>query len=364
MPQPLLSAPLLVGKSVAYLLLARFGIDTPAPLVNPLPVDVGALTVTDTESKLSQQGGVLRFGPKATPSTGDPGVWGSVALARKTGRAVFGRVVPSSGAGNRLQIGWDTDQANTVREGIDFQSTSVSLVESGAGVATTYPTTNDGVTTTECAVIQRSAGCWFLVRGGPYSDWNLLWVANADTSSPLYPAVPGRLGTPTLDDFRVVDLGSPWNQDYGPAPVRLLNPVAGAIPTYNHPADCLLEFNFTYGSGLTYGVAFRTHTPGQTSNNWRCYASAGGTLVLDQVVATVATARISVGSTFVAGTVYRIVVMMVGNVYTVFVNDVSKGTYTDATNFQTTETLGYVAFAGSPITEMVIWPRYVSGLGG
>jgi hypothetical protein len=56
---------------------------------------------------------------------------------------------------------------------------------------------------------------------------------------------------------------------------------------------------------------------------------------------------------------YRVVVVAESNVYKVFVNDVLKGTYTDAGSFQVAETLSVVDFVGSPISEMVFCPRKI-----
>lgn len=345
---------LLDQRSWPYLLLARFTADKAAPLDSPLGVDVGTLTCTQADGQFSVSGGRLQIPGQATPVSGDLGAV-SPAYIRKPGRA-FLCTFKRNGAASDLQMGWHNagvPAAQNTRHAVFSVSGSQVDVRgaSSIGALATLPDLTD----TKLAIVLRPTGmgAWWIMDGV------LIWPGANGSVSPLSAGFHSMSQVGEIDNLRVVDLPYPWNDPYGIAQVRLVNPPADTTP-YAHASDFLLEFSFTYTAGQTAGMAFRTHTPGETSNVWRCYASSGGALVLDQVVATVPTNRISVGSTFSDTVAYRVVVIAEGNVYKVYVNDVLKGTYTDAGNFQTTETVGYVAFAGSPITEAIFWPRRVS----
>lgn len=347
--------PALIARPPNTPLLATFANAIAAPLPSPLGVDVGTLQGSDTNSALSQAGGALAL--NGTPAAGN-GVNSPSALARLAGRALLVELpaLTTVPAGSPV-VGWGQNPSATdgaVDIGLSLASTTTARILTGA---TTIDTVTVGAAPLDLAMVMRGTGGFLLARSGRTGPYTLLWVYNTSAAAEYAKLrLAAAAINATVRPFKVVDLPAPWDRDYGIASVRLVNPPAATTP-YPHPSDFLMEFSFTYGTGLTYGVAFRTHTPGQTANNWRCYASAGGTLVLDQLIASVSNNRIAVASSFVNATAYRVVVVADANVYAVYVNDVLKGTYTDASNFQTTETLSYVAFAGSPITDLAFWPR-------
>jgi hypothetical protein len=347
--------PLVARRPPNVPILATFANDIAAPLPSPLGVDVGTLQGTDTNSTLSQSGGALAL--VGTPAAGD-GVNSPAAVGRLAGRALLCELpaLTTVPAGSPV-IGWGQNPSATdgaVDIGVAPASATTARILTGA---TTIDTVTVGAAPLDLAMVMRGTGGFLLARSGRTGPYTLLWVYNTSSAAEYAKLrLAAAAINATVRPFAVVDLPAPWDRDYGIASTRLVNPPV-VTTVYPHTVNFLMEFSFTYGSGLTYGVAFRTHAVGPSSNTWRCYASAGGTLVLDQRVADVATNRIAVASVFVNATAYRVVVVADANVYQVFVNDVLKGTYTDAGNFQVQETQGYVAFAGSPITDLAFWPR-------
>jgi hypothetical protein len=319
--------------------------------------DVGTLTETDTNGVIASSGGALAI--SGTPAAND-GLH-SVLLSRRAGRCLLVTLdtLTTIPAGSPV-LGWGQNPTSTdgsVDIGLALASTTTAQIKTGT---TTIDTVTIGAAPWSLAFIERAGGGgWLLARSGRTGPYTLLWVYNSGTADEYAKL---RLAASAINlavsSFKVIDLGTPWDRPYGPALARAVLPAANVNTLYAHTSDLLLEFSFTYTSGQTTGVAFRTHTPGQSANKWRCYASGGGNLVLDQTVASSSTNRIATAA-FTNGVAYRVVVVAESNVYKVFVNDVLKGTYTDAGSFQVAETLSVVDFVGSPISEMVFCPRKI-----
>jgi hypothetical protein len=198
-----------------YLLYDDFAAACAAGSVNGTPVSfpasvtiAGAVprrTVTDTESKLSIAGGVLTFaGGKASSANGDPGIW-YPAVTRVAGRLVLVNLRLTAEQ-NVAQVGFDTDQSGSVRDGACFEirTSGVALraYSGGAGldnVGAALSTATDY----KFAVVLRSSGAYFLMRGGTLTTWTLVGIMTIATTSPLYPIVSNNNAAFTADNLRI-----------------------------------------------------------------------------------------------------------------------------------------------------------------
>ncbi len=204
------------GGGVAYRLRDRFGLALAAGALNASPADPGPglRAVTDTENKLSIAGGALVCaGGKAAPATGDPGLWWpSLSRAGAVGIVLLCSVTTSGGAD--LYIGWDSNQATTLRFGWKLSGANAAVYD-----PTTYPALvvaphADG-TAYDLAVVLRSAatgGQWYF-RRAPGEPWKLYYVSQVDGTATMYPGVANNNRIFTLDELRIPEAR------YVPAPL-------------------------------------------------------------------------------------------------------------------------------------------------
>jgi hypothetical protein len=354
---------LLRKRSPAYRLLDRFIVDRAAPLSSPRTGEPGpgTWTITDTESKLSVSGGKLQVAGKTTPANGDPGFWGP-ALSRVCGRAILGTIVRTTGLG--LSLGWDSNTNADMQEG-SFQLRGGNTVRADVytaalvwqGVDTGYTTPSSGVEL-ETAVILRATGVWLLLKDG--GIWRVLWVHHERTTATVYPGCSIYSATGTLDNVRVVDLPAPWTTDYGIATNRLVNPGVGATTT--SLPNALIEFTFVHSGTNHCEIRFRMPNSADINNCWMVQGSAtNGGLTLNEVNGGTLTTRASAASLFTAGQTYRVVIVVEGNKYLVYVNNVQRLSYTDSNNlFLTATGVRAQNVAAGGLSELVCWPRTVS----
>ena len=214
-----------------YLFQATFSADLAAPLPSPLPCDVGALTLTDTADHLSISGGKLVCdGGEA--SWGDPGGSLVQTLARVAGRALLGTV--NLGATNTyLSLGfWDSAglvNSNRVHViAVRNDATLAALTGDGAGstLENAIVTAYAGSTDYQFAIVLGTTGALFLIKGGAFSDWTLLWPASLGNVATLYAGFSNNNAAFTLDDSRLVDLAGAWASDFGIARAYEASPAA------------------------------------------------------------------------------------------------------------------------------------------
>jgi len=145
---------------------------------------VSVRTVTDANSKLSLPGtGVASFATGGV-GAGNPGIW-YPGVARGAGKALIGKL---AGTNTNYSFGWDINQAGQLVHGLNFQNGSVlRIFIYTANVTGPTPPANNAAT--YCAIIQRAAGAFVLIKEATaFPNWTLLYMDNAGAEATLYPA--------------------------------------------------------------------------------------------------------------------------------------------------------------------------------
>lgn len=325
----------------SYVLRDEFTTTEAAPMASPRTCEPGpgTLTLVDTTNKLSVSGGKLVF---AANATGDPGAWGALTT-RLTGRMLY--AILSGNYSGVFAFGQDNNQAGGL--GLDqfrLNSTNLQVTSQSAASGVTLVAS----TVYELAIISRTAGAWYLIRGGAFTDWTLIYIT-AESSADFYPALSGGSQAIEVDDFTIRDLGAPWDDDLGVVTDRIASPVA--TDEIAHEADGAVEFTWTPASSDVLELDVRRT---DADNRWivRC-DQAGGTIRLIERNGGTETQRSSVSQTWTVSTAYRIVVLMFGNTIRTYVANVARNAYQSA-SFNNTATVAKTSHAGS---ELVSWPR-------
>lgn len=244
------------AKPIIWLLRDEFTVDEAAPMADPRTcTHVGTLDITDTDNKASISSDALQLEPHSTPAIMDPGIWSSSSYARLAGRTLLVKVSQSLG-GTISYVGFDTNQSGQPYFGsLVFSSdTKVDIYDNNA---VALPDLFSYATSTEysIAIVLRSAGVYGLIKGGAFTDWTLLGVADIGVQSPLYAALGNYNATLSTDYLRVADLPSPFDEDV------LHSRDAGNVAlntTFTHPQRFVLEFDLdTVPSASTILLQFR-----------------------------------------------------------------------------------------------------------
>jgi len=351
-----------VGQPLA-LLGERFLTDRAAGTLGgqtvPCEPGPGSLTYTDTEGKLSVAGGKLVCsGGKTTPGWGDP-QWSSGAIARTCGVALIGRWKPTAGQysafGFYRTAGLPSDEFSQAvlslrpvvpnihwRYNAAFYDVAIA---SGIALGTEY----------DLAVVLRGAGGYLLMRQVGASQWTVIAVANADSTATVYACAGSYNTAQEFSNLRVLSLAaldSRFATDDGLCTSVLTNPESGATAAME--PDAIVEAVVTY-DGTPWGIDVRS----QDINNRLYIVVAGGDLYLSEVIAGADTNR-GVAAAFPSNGVYRVVVILTGNVWQVFVNNVLKLTYTDTNNLLLTATGIKQNAASGGVSRLAAYPRTIS----
>lgn len=339
------------GTSIPnYLLLDRFTTDAAAPLTTPRTCEPGPGTLTiGTPANVSIAGGKL-----VQAASGVSYAIASSSIALAGGRALMGDIEVTT---NRYDFGFSP---NTT------PATGAFRVEASNGAATFTCRTPLAAPTAALAgpslntpypiaIVRRPGGGAFYVING-----QLVYVTAASgggtNSSALYPYTEVPIGgwAGKIDNMRVVDLGSPWDTDYGIATARNATPTTGASLTGT--ADGFIEFTWTCATGESIDLDFRRT---DVDNRWivRC-SQAGSTIKLIERNAGIETERSSVAQTFNNGVNYRIAAGFSGALIRTYVLDADKNNYASGTFNQTATGVAASGFAAG--SNLVAWPRSTS----
>lgn len=392
--------------AIVYLLGPfQFILDVNAPIPSPYTeyLAVGSLTVTDTGNKASVSAGEVLW----TSSAGnwDPGLV-SPSFARIAGRTLIAQLVNLGTTGSQEAWTSSATPGTSRKHGFFISSTTGALVVDPTTALNSLFLTVVGVTY-QVAVVLRSTGAYFLIRGGIFADWTLVWVDNSGTTTPLFAQflAVGINSSRRYDNLRVLDLGTydaRFATDYGLALNRstftapdgtaltaIVPEVGGAwtaaVGAYTTSgnkaiastlssleakayvdtgvAEIVAEvtINFSVTSAIP-GLIVRYTDP---ANFWVIEVTSIA-FVLKEVNAGVVTTRATTPFTAATATDYRVVVVAEGSTITAYVNNASKITYASATLNQTVTKHGLYYGHGGGTTglctydDFVIYPRTLS----
>lgn len=346
-------------RGTTFLLRDDFLTDEAAPLASPRTAEPGPGTGTtvDTEDKLTISSSRLNFAPKASPSEGDPAiVYGE--LARAAGRAFVAQLTPTQ-TDQTQQMGWATSDGGTITAASFHLNNNGTFRIFGGGITSgSVPGDAYSATAYDMAVVLRSAGGFFLVRGGAFTEWTLLYVDTVQSTASLHPAINTTGATFSSGFARITDLPAPFDTDYGLATDRHAGSVSAGTE-FTHEADCIIEYSWTgatdFSASKFVDVLFRVQ---DATNYWMVRLKGNNTLELHEVVAGSSTVRGS-ASTIPYG---RVVVIASGATIRIYVTNTLRITYAAATNFQT-DTAGEVdrIDGDGTCSDLISWPRTLSG---
>jgi hypothetical protein len=349
------------APTLAYLVSDEFTSDEAAPLTSPRTAEPGpgTMTIVDTASRLSIGGDQLVQSGNHV-AAGDPGIWAE-GITRAAGLAVIGKLTAGSNSLS-MSFGFDSNQAGGQTVAIYFLGGGLIRVldTSGANNAGAYT-----ATTYDLAVVLRTTGAFYFIKGGAYTLWTLLFVGVNQNFATAFGAWQAEAavanGGSLLDYLRLRQLPAPFDTDYGLATINDTTLTTG--DTFVGNADGSHDFFFTLPSSPTGGDKIELRYRRQdASNYWSAYSqrNVGNTawdFLLDEVVAGTPTNKTTVTG---VGTPDAIRVVSSGSVHTVWTKATTTWTQrgtavTDATHAAQTG-LEIVAVAGTTLTRVNDWP--------
>lgn len=347
-----------VGSAVSYLLLDKFTTPLSAGSVNGTNAEPGPGTrlVTDTGNVLS----IASDEMQVTAHTGsfDPRVYFAESTPRTGGYTYINRLNNPS-AVSTLRWGANNNTTGSARRlSFSISSTVLRVHEDAVNVfenrivAASLPEE-----LTYAIVTLPTQGALYLVRGGIFTTWALLYPGITNTTDPLFWGIVPQTATASSWEclyHGVADLSdnAQLNTLYGLANSRQSGTRTPG-DTFTHDANGIIEFTVdTLPVGGQIEVSFRKQ---DSSNYWQLTINGLGDLELDEVVAGSATQRFFDSALVANGS--RVVCHFFGDDIHVSGNNF----YGSATNFQTGTSGEYItAGSGGVISNIVSWPTTLS----
>jgi hypothetical protein len=289
------------GAAIEWLLRVEFATDDDAPITSPYAGEVGELTVTDSAGVWSVASGTLVPSKNMTGAR-DPQIIAPFTRSVGLGMTVrLRRIDAFSGAGVGSYIGFSTVEAV-------FGISQLAGVRYPSLTAITLGMANVTAVASVAANVYNTY--WIIMRGTGYflyADGKLIWVHSSDTTAQLYARVSayGAGTAPEEVDFvRVRQLPAPFNDDYGPATLHVVAPVADT--EYTGTADAITDLTVTAPGSLdglnTTRCGFYYRADADLSPAWDCYVDGQGRGRLDSIAAdTTRTNRMNSNSVIVGG---------------------------------------------------------------
>ena len=163
----------------------------------------GTRTVVDAENKLSISGGKLVCaGGKASPAWADPGLFAG-PYTRRAGQVYLVEITPS--ATNQKQIFGIASAASGQpnRSAIYLNSDALMYALDATTLSPGFESYS-GATSYQFAIVLRASGAFYLVKGGAFTDWNLLWASSADNAAAWYASIATYNGSWTSEYMNVI----------------------------------------------------------------------------------------------------------------------------------------------------------------
>ncbi len=352
-------AAVIAPAPIVFLLRDDFLTADPAPIATPRTAEPGPGTLTITGATQAIIDGKLEL-------TNSGGGWGNeAALAevetRAAGLALFTKLnfstrnfsaplIWNQGTvfGGSAQANVDAGFGMGGADDLDVIANAVgSMAVTGLSTSTDY----------DLAVVLRDTGAWFFIKGGTFTVWTLLFVADVGTDTTVFPGYKNNSTIGTLDTLRATQLLAPFNSDFGWVTDRLAG-ARSAGDTFTHTGNCFNEFTVTtVPSAAQIELWFRIQ---DASNRWVVSIDSSGDLDLDEVVAGVPTQRGTAAGVVVDGE--RVAIRATDTDIMVYDSAVRRINYAAASNFQT-ETEGELDTEGTggAVDDIITWPGTTYG---
>lgn len=329
------------------------------------PIGVLTFVQATAGSRLSIANGKLVFPVNTGITAGNSGAYAansiadptSVPYTRAAGLVILTKVSVSVSNGQNIPALWKVTAnsvngtaANGARYGLVRGTNNLMAALDHTGAAFTlwpWAILNDCL----FAVVLRSTGYFLYGKTNLFTNWSLLWVGVLGNTTPMYAVVTsGSGGLAEMETWRVTQLPSPFDSDYGLVTQRFI----GAVElgqSYVHESDSIIEFICTtLPSSGSIDVQFRLLN---ASNTWSLQITSAGALTLYEIVAGVSTSRGT--GTVTAGA--RVTIMFYDVYIRVVIGQISAVVYDTATNFAdnvsgVVQSLG----TGGVLSDMNIWP--------
>lgn len=188
---------LVSGSGNVYLLDDEFTDARPAGGVNGTPATPGpgTRTVTDTGTNMTVSGGNHNANWQAA--------WGdklSLDLtANANGRMLIAKTSASAVTAGH-QVGWsDAGIANYFL--LSYQPPAIRAITAGSVNALLFSYALS--TNYTFAVVRKTAGAYFFVKGGVFTSWTLVWISPLSSTGTMSPMLRGNAANTTTDFLRV-----------------------------------------------------------------------------------------------------------------------------------------------------------------
>lgn len=173
----------------------------------------GTLVFTEMDGNFSIGSGILEFSSPTVPAYDTLRFESSSSFNRSAGRTLVTQIQIDSGDSAYIYFSNSSESYSTlddIEDGLCFYFEAGGeihvVLTSGATLAESVGTWVAG-TPYKISVTQLSEGAMYLIKGGTYTDWTLLFVYTEGTSNNLYPAFGNNNADGTLNFFRFWDAG-------------------------------------------------------------------------------------------------------------------------------------------------------------
>lgn len=291
-----------IAAAFLYVLYDEFVTPEGPPIALPRTCEPGPGTLDGTQTRT-----FTIVGEYIQANTGGAASWTNQILN-----------TPSQSRAYGLALGWQTYLNNSASQIMTGWSSSTTAPDSNSvyavwhpGVVTYWtPYATDGLFTQvpdpfvaatwyDWIVVLRSTGAFFYMKGGVYTDWQLVWVNPNNATATLY-GVMSQFAIAhgvRWDGVRIGQLPAPYTADANIATQLVTTAVSGT--TYAAAADGTFDLTMTAPNPLSTTCELRFRVQ-DASNYWTCYADTDGSIKVDSVVAGTPTNRLNVAGVFAA----------------------------------------------------------------
>lgn len=300
------------GGGVTWVFRDDFITDRAAGAVNNTPAEpgIGTRLAVDAANVLTISGHRLRIAP------GNAETREYVQLNRAAGRVA---IIKGQYTVAPQRVGWGSLQSSDSQKHGSFflNGTSTGVYYGTGALIQSLCDTVTGVDY-QFAVLLQSAGSYWFIKGGTFTQWTLIFVDFAGVATPLFVGVNSHLiaAAGNYEYVYVRDLPYPFNTPFGLA----LHNVAAPSGAYVGLADQIIDVDITAPGVLANEGGFRYRV--QDANNyWRAYFSNSGQLRINSISGGVATNRLSAAGIIAGGQTRKLRIIVSGTIHKAIVFD-------------------------------------------